>query len=210
MPAELLVLLLLAAAIVIAALAIVVQRLRAQNRQLHGEARIDPLTGLPNRRQLAAAWQRLPEAPAVLFLDLVGFRAVNDGHGHLVGDQLLRQVATRLAGAVAAPELLARWGGDEFVAVVRRRQAAARLGQLMAALQAPFDLSADGGPACIRISARGSESGDQPSLDRALATAALALPGIAVPVPANDGFTAAGDTVPPAGAAALAPPDLRQ
>lgn len=209
MLAELLIFLLLATGIIIATLAVVVVRLRRQNAQLHGEARTDPLTGLPNRRQLDRAWQRLPEAPAVLFLDLVGFRAVNDGHGHLVGDQLLQQVAGRLAQVVVAPELLARWGGDEFVAIVRRRQADARLAQLLAALQAPFDLAAAGGPARIRIGVRGSQSGDQPSLARALAVAAMALPKIATPVPA-DTLNAVADTAPPAIAAVRARPDLRQ
>jgi len=84
----------------------------------------DPLTGLPNRSTLSdrleAAVERAGHTGAtgaVLFCDLDGFKAVNDTHGHAVGDQVLEVVAARLAEQVRPGDLVARLGGDEFVVV---------------------------------------------------------------------------------------------
>jgi len=85
----------------------------------------DVLTGLPNRRALLEA---LPEAMgrarrvgrpcALLFLDMDGFKAVNDNHGHEEGDELLRQFGARLAQCVRKTDMVARLAGDEFVVVL--------------------------------------------------------------------------------------------
>ncbi|MFJ9948138.1 putative bifunctional diguanylate cyclase/phosphodiesterase [Kitasatospora sp. NPDC091207] len=96
--------------------------------QLQHNAFHDPLTDLPNRALFA---QRLRTAlaargqqggagagVAVLFLDLDGFKAVNDSAGHQVGDELLVQAARRLQGAVRCGDTVARFGGDEFAALV--------------------------------------------------------------------------------------------
>ncbi|SOB81967.1 PAS domain S-box-containing protein/diguanylate cyclase (GGDEF) domain-containing protein [Streptomyces sp. 1331.2] len=96
--------------------------------QLQHNAFHDPLTDLPNR---ALFTQRLRAALgtrgqqdgtgagiAVLFLDLDGFKAVNDTAGHQVGDELLVQAARRLQGAVRCGDTVARFGGDEFAALV--------------------------------------------------------------------------------------------
>src|SRR5690606_10608541 len=85
----------------------------------------DPLTGLANRRAFEeqGSW-RMGEAaragrPVMLcFLDLDGFKAVNDRWGHAAGDELLRQVAGRLRGAVREADLIARFAGDEFALLV--------------------------------------------------------------------------------------------
>ncbi|MFZ0407837.1 MAG: CHASE domain-containing protein [Cyanobium sp.] len=86
----------------------------------------DQLTGLPNRgllmemadRALARAEQHPDRHVAILFLDLNGFKPVNDRYGHAVGDQVLKLVARRLRGAIRTDELLCRLGGDEFVVLV--------------------------------------------------------------------------------------------
>jgi diguanylate cyclase (GGDEF)-like protein len=92
---------------------------RRAARELERMAMHDPLTGLPNRSALDQALvRRIAEGHgfALLFVDLDGFKSVNDGLGHRAGDELLRMVGERLSQAL--PEaFLARWGGDEFVAI---------------------------------------------------------------------------------------------
>ena len=110
-------------------LAIANQDLTAQMRErerieetLKHQALHDMLTGLPNRSylldRLSRALERYQANPAcgfaVLFLDLDRFKVVNDSVGHLVGDELLKQAAGRLAAAVRDPDTVARLGGDEF------------------------------------------------------------------------------------------------
>jgi len=89
--------------------------------QLRREARQDPLTGLLNRHglteQLEKALSGNPARTAVVFLDLDRFKAVNDSFGHDAGDTVLREVARRLTGGLRPTDVLARYGGDEFVAV---------------------------------------------------------------------------------------------
>jgi len=96
--------------------------LRAEHRARRS-AETDPLTGLPNRAGLEAHWARLArearwtrDAVAVLYVDLDGFKAVNDRFGHAAGDRLLAEVAARLRVA-AAGHFACRLGGDEFVVV---------------------------------------------------------------------------------------------
>jgi diguanylate cyclase (GGDEF)-like protein/PAS domain S-box-containing protein len=121
-----------------------------QDRMLH-QATHDALTGLPNR---ALFLQRLEEAivhprpdsrVALCFLDLDGFKFLNDSRGHLVGDQVLQAVARRLAGAVEGRgSLLARLAGDEFVVLITGTpediQTLVLAKQLQAALDAPIDV----------------------------------------------------------------------
>lgn len=97
---------------------LVEQRLRFQSQH-------DPLTGLANRvrfrdqLELALAHgKRTRSKVGVMFLDLDGFKAVNDAYGHAAGDELLRQVASRLRSTARATDTIARFGGDEFAVIV--------------------------------------------------------------------------------------------
>ena len=94
----------------------------ASQQVLENEAHHDHLTGLANRQLLIERMQqamshatRHGELMAVCFLDLDGFKAVNDEHGHDVGDLLLREVAHRLNNCVRADDTVSRLGGDEFI-----------------------------------------------------------------------------------------------
>ena len=104
----------------------VAARFKRQEEQLRHDANHDRLTGLANRSyfldELAIRWREAPAADrsrmAVLFIDLDGFKAVNDEFGHLVGDELLQVVGRRLKAAVRGDDLVARVGGDEFASLV--------------------------------------------------------------------------------------------
>ena len=102
-----------------------VTELRRAERELEHLASHDSLTGLPNRHQLQRELQyaithaaKTGDGLAVLYLDLDGFKAANDRYGHLVGDRLLREVAQRLQKDLRQGDLVARVGGDEFVALL--------------------------------------------------------------------------------------------
>jgi diguanylate cyclase (GGDEF)-like protein/PAS domain S-box-containing protein len=99
--------------------------LKEHQRQLERIAHYDALTGLPNRVLLAdrlhqamTQVQRRGTMLAVAYLDLDGFKAINDAHGHDAGDRLLTAVATRMKQALREGDTIARLGGDEFVAVL--------------------------------------------------------------------------------------------
>ena len=92
----------------------------ARATDLHGEARRDALTGLANRVRLRERLEELltQQIPlAVVFCDLDHFKRINDTHGHAVGDEVLRVTGARLAHRLAAADVVARIGGDEFVVV---------------------------------------------------------------------------------------------
>lgn len=99
--------------------------MKKHEQQLQRIAHYDALTGLPNRVMLADRLQqaifqsqRRNHSVAVAYLDLDGFKAVNDDHGHDVGDQLLVALSLRMKAAIREVDTLARMGGDEFVAVL--------------------------------------------------------------------------------------------
>lgn len=124
-------------------------------------ANYDALTGLPNRSlfldrltQAVAHSEREGTAFALLFLDLDGFKAVNDAFGHASGDTLLEETAGRLLACVRSSDTVARLGGDEFTVILASVQdgggAADVAHRILAALAEPFRLGAH--QACVHAS----------------------------------------------------------
>ncbi|NES01867.1 MAG: CHASE2 domain-containing protein [Okeania sp. SIO2F4] len=100
-------------------------QLKQLGDSLHHQANHDPLTGLPNRKQFyeclsqAIEWANLNDKMVgLLFLDLNGFKAVNDTLGHAIGDLLLKEVAKRLQGCLRGSDTVSRLGGDEFTVIL--------------------------------------------------------------------------------------------
>jgi len=93
------------------------QSLRA-NRIDHVLTQIDPLTGLANRRVLEAALNSQDGNFVLLLADLDDFKQINDTHGHLIGDQVLKSAAAELEQSAPAGALTCRYGGEEFVIVL--------------------------------------------------------------------------------------------
>ncbi|MDD2862274.1 MAG: GGDEF domain-containing protein, partial [Acidiphilium sp.] len=137
------------------------KRLEEEVRHL---AFYDALTNLPNRRllnerliQAIAACKRTGSYGAVMFLDLDNFKPLNDTHGHVAGDMLLVEAASRLKNCVREIDAVARFGGDEFVVMlsdldvdkteaISKAQLVAK--KILTALSAPYLLtvSSDGQP----------------------------------------------------------------
>ncbi|MDP5291896.1 diguanylate cyclase [Oceanimonas sp. CHS3-5] len=123
-----------------------------QQEKLERIAHYDALTGLPNRLLLAdrlqqalAACRRQGGAVGLVFLDLDGFKAVNDTHGHDAGDELLRQLGACMQHCLRENDTLARMGGDEFVAVLAGMAGPDDgdevMERLLAAASAPVDIA---------------------------------------------------------------------
>jgi len=138
-----------------------VTAMKERERELVHHALHDPLTDLPNRRYFLEHLDRVvlhgphprPEADALLYVDLDGFKRVNDRYGHSMGDAVLVEVGRRMLRAVRAPDVVARLAGDEFgvlFADVGDAERVAALGrELVAALSRPFEI----GGLVIRIGA---------------------------------------------------------
>ncbi|MFP6735977.1 MAG: diguanylate cyclase [Rhodospirillales bacterium] len=131
-----------------------VERRRNAEKKLRDMANHDSLTGLPNRGHLLEvlkmeidAAAENPRMMAVMYVDLDGFKAVNDGRGHNAGDMLLKIVAQRLKGCIRKSDLAARIGGDEFVVVLRNVKTlaivATRARDIVAMMGEPFDVDGD-------------------------------------------------------------------
>jgi diguanylate cyclase (GGDEF)-like protein len=143
----------------------------AQTRHL---AHHDVLTGLCNRalfeenlrRQLAAA-ERAQQPVAVLAIDLDGFKAVNDQHGHAAGDQVLKEVASRITSTVRAYDVAARTGGDEFLVLLADIEPAAAhqlAERLVQALAQPYGEGLPSVSASVGVATSGASGADVGSL----------------------------------------------
>jgi diguanylate cyclase (GGDEF)-like protein len=154
--------------------------------QLRHQALHDALTGLPNRvlaldraEQLLARARRQHLPVAALYLDLDGFKQVNDNFGHAVGDELLRTVASRLTSVIRDSDTAARLGGDEFVILldgatldVDPEMVAERLREV---LRQPYDLDSQIGRPLSVTASIGIALGERASADELLRDADLAL-----------------------------------
>ncbi len=159
------------------------EALQCANEQLEQLATHDPLTGLANRRKFVerfayemARADRIRMPPSLLMIDIDHFKAINDQHGHLAGDACLKALAARLAESVRAVDLVARFGGEEFVVLLPETSVAQ---SLIAAERMRFKVEAqpvgigDGAPpAALTISVgAASAAGAATTLDEILARA---------------------------------------
>jgi diguanylate cyclase (GGDEF)-like protein/PAS domain S-box-containing protein len=118
-----------------------VAKAAAASREMSRLAQHDALTGLPNRVLLddrlleaIALAQRRTKFVAVLFLDVDGFKTINDLYGHATGDRLLQSIASRLTGALRLSDTVSRYSGDEFVIVLSEIERPADAGLVAAKL----------------------------------------------------------------------------
>jgi diguanylate cyclase (GGDEF)-like protein len=120
-----------------------------REKALFQRAHFDSVTGMPNRqlchdrlRQALVQARRDNPRVAVLFIDLDGFKNINDSLGHVAGDDLLKEMALRLTAAVRDADTVARLGGDEYVAILPHVQSTlevdAVVTRVMATMQRPF------------------------------------------------------------------------
>ena len=167
------------------ALTLVLQQ-RAQVHGLEQATRIDHLTGATSRAWFLELLDQVhqdahPSARhALLYVDLDGFKAVNDRHGHAAGDHVLRAAAERILAVTPSAALVARLGGDEFAVLCPSgstgAQAAALAQQVVDALAEPFDLRGEvGGTAVVGASVGVAlgEAGDHPGVALDAADSAL-------------------------------------
>ncbi|NJD07241.1 MAG: PAS domain S-box protein [Methylococcaceae bacterium] len=138
-----------------------ITHIKEHERQLEHTAHFDALTGIPNRhlladrmRQAIAQAERNCELMGVCYLDLDGFKPINDSMGHEAGDLVLIEVARRIAATIRRGDTVARLGGDEFVILIvglpRKEEYVATLERLLAAISQPIGI--EGQAFCIGAS----------------------------------------------------------
>ncbi|MDP9112869.1 MAG: GGDEF domain-containing protein [Acidobacteriota bacterium] len=142
----------------------------------------DPLTGLANRRKLERQLQLLVSLArpfSVIFIDLNGFKNINDTYGHQAGDDLLKQFAGELRTAFRATDTVGRWGGDEFVVLVDAdfHGATSMVQRIQKWVDGEYSVLAEAGPRKIQISAASGVAswrpGDSPTAILQRADAAM-------------------------------------
>lgn len=126
------------------------QALEEANKQLHHQAFEDPLSGLPNRRSFYALLNDIVEKKkefCLLFIDLDGFKEINDTLGHDYGDLLLQNVSKRIVSCVRNDDFVARLGGDEFTVILNGLTNEEKIGeiinQMLSSLESVFHLKSE-------------------------------------------------------------------
>ena len=150
-------------------------------------AMVDSLTGLSNRRRFMPAAEREivlarrhQQPVALLVLDVDHFKAINDAHGHVTGDQVLVEVGKRCQQALRATDLLARWGGEEFIVLLPNTpatQAQQLAERVRATVSASAQLQVQGRAAHVTVSVgvAGAGAGQVGSLEMLIQLADVAL-----------------------------------
>lgn len=141
------------------------------HRQAEARASTDALTGLPNRRYfdefcaLIARRRRAEDSVGVLMIDIDRFKALNDRHGHPVGDEVLRAVAGAIVGAVREDDVPARYGGEEFAVLLRNptHEVSVEVGERVRQAVGRLDLTPIGvGAVSVSIGTAVAADGDVP------------------------------------------------
>lgn len=132
-------------------------RVRAERNVIREDSHVDALTGVMNRRAFEQHLRALFDDGqhfGLLFIDVDHFKSVNDTHGHAVGDEVLKAIAARLQDGVRAGDLVGRYGGEEFIVLVRgvSGQIAQTVAERHRQAVATLDLSPIKGPARVSIS----------------------------------------------------------
>jgi diguanylate cyclase (GGDEF)-like protein len=135
--------------------------------QLTVQASVDALTGLANRGSVETQLDNrfLRDAPvSVIYIDLNGFKNINDTYGHHTGDELLKQAAKRLGQVFRLTDVVGRWGGDEFVALVQGdiEAARARASRVTEQFSKKFVVSSGEGELLLDVSAAVGAASRQP------------------------------------------------
>ena len=122
------------------------QERQEHQRGLEQAANFDSLTGLPNRRRLTELFEQeltladqRQGALSICFIDLDGFKGINDDYGHSLGDAVLKTVAARLQHVLRECDIIARLGGDEFVAIIRDVENNAVYERMLEAIRRPLN-----------------------------------------------------------------------
>ncbi|ORE89567.1 diguanylate cyclase with gaf sensor [Oceanococcus atlanticus] len=152
------------------------ERLRQSNQELSSRATTDTLTGVANRRGLYEALGRMlaharRESVVVqlAFIDLDGFKPINDQFGHAVGDRFLVHIASRLLASVRASDVVGRYGGDEFVVIAigdQPEELAQRLEQAIQGIFMDGEIVLDYPGASIGVVSASPDEGDAEALIR--------------------------------------------
>jgi diguanylate cyclase (GGDEF)-like protein len=155
-----------------ALLALVLGSATAEDADAARGKAIDPLTGLADRafildklNNILRGDRQEDRGCVVLFVDVDGFKQVNDSYGHLMGDRVLGEVARRLAASVRARDHVARFGGDEFLVLLERVSDRAIIERVVQRIQAAFDrpIVLPQGEVTLSVSVGAAQAGDAES-----------------------------------------------
>jgi len=125
-------------------------------REAELRASLDPVTGIANRREFDRQIDSRVQSRrrfCILLFDLNEFKAVNDQHGHLCGDAVLKQVGARLSGQVRSRDFVCRWGGDEFLVILDcdLSPAKVRSHQIAQWLTGPYRVAVEGREVLVNV-----------------------------------------------------------